>query len=294
MHVVFVCSYFNEHYFISFLDFQTCVSRHFIYFVVEYYFLILCWTYKVVYQNQFVMALPPSLTHPSILLFFATYCGEMPTFDYTTSQWFLWYFIFLTLIYPAIFIATLINPSPVSTLNSLLIPSIFGLILLIVSRIIGGKESFLCVNIAGGKAKSWFIFGLVILAYSNVQTALSWLFKMGSLVDLSVLAAQSPARMSFSVLMILITVQILFLGPFLGLVVIFGEEYERRGFLQPALMKIEKNKGHPPCRNHLGYLAYANYLDGIQLSRSPAAWIFPVHLLLYRIILHFGIRGVIN
>lgn len=85
MHVVFICPYFKKLYFISFLDFQTCVFQHFIHFVVEYYFPILCWTYKVVNQDRYVVTIPPGLTHPLILLFFAASCGEMPSFDYTQS-----------------------------------------------------------------------------------------------------------------------------------------------------------------------------------------------------------------
>ncbi len=32
------------------------------------------------------MTLPPGLTHPSILLFFAASCGEMPSFDYSFTK----------------------------------------------------------------------------------------------------------------------------------------------------------------------------------------------------------------
>jgi uncharacterized protein len=162
----------------------------------------------------------------------------------STSRWFIWYFMFFTLVYLGALIATFFDPFLVSSFNSiLLIPSIVGLILLVVLRIVGGKESFSSANMAGGKAKFWLIFGLGIVAYSGLQTALSWLFKMGTPVDLSMLAAQSPAGMSFPVLMIIITAQTLILGPFLGLVVTFGEEYGWRGYLQPALMKIGKIKG---------------------------------------------------
>jgi uncharacterized protein len=164
--------------------------------------------------------------------------------NHTTSRWFIWYFIFFTLLYGFIFIATLINPSLLRSINTiLLIPGVLGLILLIVLRIVGGKESFSSVNMAGGKVKHWLLFGLGILVYTGLQTALSMLFKMGTPVDLSLLAAQAPAGMSFPVLMVLIAAQTLILGPFLGLVVTFGEEYGWRGYLQPALIKIGKIKG---------------------------------------------------
>jgi len=54
--------------------------------VVEYYFPILCWTYKVVYQNWDVVTLLPSYTHASIQLFFAASCGKKPSYDYQTYK----------------------------------------------------------------------------------------------------------------------------------------------------------------------------------------------------------------
>ncbi len=164
--------------------------------------------------------------------------------NHTTSRWFIWYFLFFTLMYMAIFITTSINPSLLLSLNSLiLLPGILGLILLIVLRIVGGKESFSSVNMAGGKAISWLLFGLGILAFAGLQTVLSWFFKMGTPVDMAMLQAQAAiSGMSYSVFMIIVAAQTLILGPLLGLVVTFGEEYGWRGYLQSALIKIGKVK----------------------------------------------------
>lgn len=198
---------------------------------------------SVVIGLQFQMLIPAFSAMVLGVFFFKDSPIYIKT-NHSTSRWFIWYFMFFTLLYLGVLIATFIDPFLVSTLNSLmLIPSVLGLILLVVLRIVGGKESFSNVNMAGGKAKFWLLFGLGILAYSSLQTALSWLFKMGTPVDLSLLAAQAPAGMSFPVLMIIIAAQTLILGPFLGLVVTFGEEYGWRGYLQPALMKIGKVKG---------------------------------------------------
>jgi membrane protease YdiL (CAAX protease family) len=162
----------------------------------------------------------------------------------STSRWFIWIFIIFTLMYLSVFIATLINPSLLLSLNTvLLLPSIIGLILLIVLRLVGGKESFSSVNMAGGQPIYWLLFGLGILVYTGLQTVLSWLFIMGNPADMAMLQAQaSISGMSFPIFMVLVAVQTILLGPFLGLVVTFGEEYGWRGYLQTALMKLGKIK----------------------------------------------------
>ncbi|MBA4383342.1 MAG: hypothetical protein C0410_01260 [Anaerolinea sp.] len=224
--------------------------------------LFLALTFFLTWSLDLVLYLKGGLNNPSVVIglqfqmlipaFSAMFLGvfffkDSPLYyktNHSISRWFIWYFMFFTLLYLGTLIATFIDPFLVSSLASiLLIPSIIGLILLVVLRIVGGKESFSSVNMAGGKVKFWLLFGLGILAYTALQTALSWLFKMGNPVDLSLLAAQSPAGMSFPVFMVIVTAQTLILGPFLGLVVTFGEEYGWRGYLQPALMKTGKIKG---------------------------------------------------
>lgn len=199
---------------------------------------------SVVISLQFQMLLPAFSAMVLGMFFFK----DSPIYyktNHTTSRWFIWYFILFTLMYLAIFVATLLNPSLLLSLNTLLLlPGIIGLVLLIVLRLVGGKESFSSVNMAGGKAKYWLIFGLGILVYTGLQTVLSWLFKMGTPVDLSMLQTQaSMSGMSFPVFMIIVAAQTVILGPFLGLVVTFGEEYGWRGYLQSALIKIGKIKG---------------------------------------------------
>lgn len=199
---------------------------------------------SVVIGLQFQMLLPAFSAMVLGMFFFK----DSPIYyktNHTTSRWFIWYFILFTLMYLAIFVATLLNPSLLLSLNTiLLLPGIIGLVLLIVLRLVGGRESFSSVNMSGGKPKYWLLFGLGILAYSGLQTGLSWLFKMGNPVDMAMMQAQaSISGMSYTVFMIVIAAQTLILGPFLGLVVTFGEEYGWRGYLQPALMKLGKIKG---------------------------------------------------
>lgn len=165
--------------------------------------------------------------------------------NHSKSRWFTWYFLLFTLIYAAAIILVFIRPEMLQTINTvMLIPSLIGLILVIVLRVTGGKDTFASVGMGGGKAKLWFLFGLGIIVFAGLQTLLSWLFKMGKPVDLGPLFAQATMTgMSTPVLMVVIVVQSLILGPFLGLLITFGEEYGWRGYLQPALTKLGRVRG---------------------------------------------------
>jgi membrane protease YdiL (CAAX protease family) len=118
------------------------------------------------------------------------------------------------------------------------------MILAIVLRVVGGKDTFSGVGMGGGKAKLWLLFGLGIILFSGLQTLLSWLFRMGQPAEMSTLVTQAAlAGMTPTVFMVLITVQTLILGPFLGLLVTFGEEYGWRGYLQSTLTNLGRVRG---------------------------------------------------
>ena len=42
------------------------------------------------------------------------------------------------------------------------------MILVIVLRAVGGKDTFASVGMGGGKAKLWFLFGLGIIAFCGI------------------------------------------------------------------------------------------------------------------------------
>lgn len=163
----------------------------------------------------------------------------------TKSRWFIWYFLFFTLLYAAAVILAFIRPDLVQIISTvMLVPGLLGLVLVVVLRAAGGKETFASVGMGGGRPLLWLLYGLAILLFVGLQTALNWLFKMGQPADWGMLATQAAiSGMTPVVLMILITAQTIILGPFLGLLVTFGEEYGWRGYLQPALYGLGRVRG---------------------------------------------------
>jgi membrane protease YdiL (CAAX protease family) len=163
----------------------------------------------------------------------------------TASRWFTWYFLFFTLLYIAAVIVSFIRPELTQTLSSfLLVPSVLGMILVLVLRAVGGKGTFAKASMGGGKALLWLLYGLAIILFAGLQTALSWLFKMGQVPDISLYLSQAASMgMSANVFMVVLAAQTIILGPFLGLLITFGEEYGWRGYLQSALMGLGRVRG---------------------------------------------------
>jgi membrane protease YdiL (CAAX protease family) len=165
--------------------------------------------------------------------------------NHSKSRWFTWYFLLFTLIYAAAVMLAFIRPELGQTINGfILIPSLIGLILVVVLRVAGGKDTFAAVGMGGGKPGLWLLFGLGIVLFTGLQTLLMWVFKMGKPADLSALFAQGAlSGMSPQVFMAVLVVQTLLTGPFLGLLITFGEEYGWRGYLQPALINLGRVRG---------------------------------------------------
>ncbi len=161
------------------------------------------------------------------------------------SRWFTWFFLAFTLVYIAGVTVVFLQPAMVQTVNSvMLLPSLIGLVLLIVLRATGGKKTFTSVGMGGGQPKLWFLFGLGVVLFMGLQTLLNWIFKLGTPVDLTPLFAQITATgIPQQALFALVAIQAILLGPFLGLIVTFGEEYGWRGYLQPALLGLGKVRG---------------------------------------------------
>ena len=163
------------------------------------------------------------------------------------ARWFMVFYLIFTLFYTVIGVFSLINPDQGAIFSG--IGSSFGvlsLLVLIGLRGLGGKDSFHRAKLLGGKFRQWVIFGLGIFLYFALMTGLNALFGLGKVVNLQeVMGALGGANLSLSpsVFMLIASIQTVLVGPLIGIVYAFGEEYGWRGFLQEQLTRIGKKRG---------------------------------------------------
>jgi membrane protease YdiL (CAAX protease family) len=193
---------------------------------------------------QFQMLLPAF----SAMLLGAFFFKDSPIFyrtNHGSSRWFVYFYFLLTGLYLVGAIASLIQPDLGTTLASLLlVPNILGLILLVVLRLKGGKTTFVEAGMAGGKARIWFGYGLGVVVFFAFQTWLNYFFKLGTVVDLQTAFPQSATNnLPTTMLLLLLGFNTVLVGPFLGLIISFGEEYGWRGFLQTELTRLGRIRG---------------------------------------------------
>jgi uncharacterized protein len=166
--------------------------------------------------------------------------------NHTASRWFVYYYLLLTFLYLVGLIAGLIQPQQANTISALLlIPNLIGLVLLIVLRLLkGGKEAFASTGLAGGKWWMWLVFGLGLVLFYGLQSGLNYVFKLGTVSDLKAMFPQmAVTNMSNSMLVLLTALNTIIIGPFLGLIIAFGEEYGWRGYLQSELTRLGRIRG---------------------------------------------------
>lgn len=193
---------------------------------------------------QFQMLLPTF----SAMLLGAFVFKESPIYyrsNRTASRWFVYFYLLLTVLYLIGLIASLVQPGQTTTITSLLLlPSLIGIILLVVLRWKGGKEAFASTGLAGGKWQVWLFYGIGLVAFYGLQTFLNYVFKLGQVVDLKTAFPQlAAANLPASALMLTMALNTVVIGPFLGLIIAFGEEYGWRGYLQTELTRLGRIRG---------------------------------------------------
>lgn len=193
---------------------------------------------------QFQMLLPAF----SAMLLGAFFFKDSPIFYRSNrgiSRWFVYFYFLLTGLYLIGSIVSLIRPDLGTILPSLLlIPNVLGLILLVILRLKGGKQLFVDAGMAGGKARIWFGFGLGLVVFFAFQTWLNYFFKLGTVVDLKTAFPQiATNNIPTNLLLFSIALNTVLIGPFLGLIISFGEEYGWRGFLQTELTRLGRIRG---------------------------------------------------
>jgi len=191
---------------------------------------------------QFQMLLPAF----SAMLLGAFFFKESPIYyrsNRTASRWFVYFYILLTCLYLVGVIAALLQPRQATITSSLLLlPNLIGLILLVMLRWKSGKEDFASAGLAGGKVRVWLVYGLGLIAFYGLQTFLNYVFKSGQVVDLKA-AFPQLASLPGPAVMLIMALQMLIIGPFLGLIIAFGEEYGWRGYLQTELTRLGRIRG---------------------------------------------------
>jgi membrane protease YdiL (CAAX protease family) len=193
---------------------------------------------------QFQMLLPAF----SAMVLGAFFFKESPIYHQTNhraSRWFVYFYLLLTVLYLIGLIASLIQPQQTTIVTSLLLlPSLIGIILLVMLRWKGGKEAFASTGLAGGKWQTWLFYGIGLVAFYGLQTFLNYVFKLGQVVDLKTAFPQlAAANMPVSVIMLTMALNTVAIGPFLGLIIAFGEEYGWRGYLQTELTRLGRIRG---------------------------------------------------
>jgi len=162
----------------------------------------------------------------------------------------IFYYLFLvyTLISIGLTISIMLLPGQamiISVIGSVI--NIVGLIALIVIRALSSSQDFAKVGLSGGKVKDWIIYGLAFILFYTAQTALNAIFKLGQPVDQASLLDQLTAGqgdlLPMNIFLALSFFQSVLIGPLLGLLMAFGEEFGWRGYLQGELIKLGKIRG---------------------------------------------------
>jgi uncharacterized protein len=160
------------------------------------------------------------------------------------GRWFYYYFLALTVVYALAALGVWLAPDqPALKMATSMIPlvlSFLGLLLLVVLRAVAGREAMARVGLAWGNWRYWLSFGLAIAAWFVLQAALNAVTGLGGshLTPLPAVPGLSPIAMQ-----IVIVLQTALLGPILGIVITFGEEYGWRGYLQSELFKLGRVRG---------------------------------------------------
>jgi membrane protease YdiL (CAAX protease family) len=168
-------------------------------------------------------------------------------------KWFFYYYLAFFVIYALGAASMLVVPGdlyPTIVSSLLLLLSIGGLVVVVVLRLISGNDEFARAGLSGGKVWQYVVYGLALVLIYGLMTALNAIFGLGQAVDIMDFLQQAAGDQAATLSevpswawLLIVGAQSLLLGPILGLLVAFGEEYGWRGYLQGELIKMGKIPG---------------------------------------------------
>ena len=193
---------------------------------------------------QFMMLMPAASAMLLGLFFFK----ESPIYyktNRTASRWFIYFYFFMTFAYLAAAVLGLAQPDQGLAISSYLgLLNVIGLVLLLVLRWRGGPQAFAGAGMAGGSWRIWLLYGLGVILFCALETLLNYAFKLGQPGDPAVLYPPgATASIPPVALMASTFLNMVIIGPFLGLIISFGEEYGWRGYLQSELVHLGRIRG---------------------------------------------------
>ncbi len=160
------------------------------------------------------------------------------------GRWFYSAFLLLTVISALAILGTYLGPVPGNVrLIAAVVPQALAfaaLLLLIVLRLVAGREAMSRIGLAWGSRRDWLLFAPGIVAFYVLQVVLNALFGLGPVHPSSI---PVPSGISPALIVILVGVQSVLVAPILALVIAFGEEYGWRGYLQSELLKMGRVRG---------------------------------------------------
>lgn len=164
-------------------------------------------------------------------------------------RWFFWFFLLFGSVYMTLGLGSIAFPDQgavLSAVGSML--AVFGLLVLIAVRGFSSSEAFEKAGLEGGRLRDWFRYGLGFVLFYALQLLLNMVFDLGQQVDLNQLVQElapeggSPG-ISPNLFLLLGGFQTILIGPLIGLLFGFGEEYGWRSFLQERITRLGKVRG---------------------------------------------------
>ncbi|HEY1295831.1 MAG TPA: CPBP family intramembrane glutamic endopeptidase [Chloroflexota bacterium] len=160
------------------------------------------------------------------------------------ARWFYYYYLLMTVVTGLGVLAMWLSPETnalrLLSTSAPVVLSIVGLLVLVILRLRLGREAMERVWLGWGDWPDWVGFGIAFVAFYALQAVLNAVTGLGQ-SQLPQLPA--PAGMSPQIALVLGGIQTVLLGPFIGLLLGFGEEYGWRGYLQNELFQWGRIRG---------------------------------------------------